>query len=279
MVNNTHEQSEHNRKRKFGPHGILLALALGCFVSGVFAVVFATREPVNISEKHHDKVALNHTTAPRALPTHAQSGLPEQREDCGQVPCIALTFDDGPSRATTPVVLDALSRHNAHATFFVVGSHAVHEPELLREIHKRGNEIGSHSWNHADFTTLNRGQMLEQINQTQAAVTSAGVPAPTLFRPPYGATNDLVKSTIPMSLAYWNVDPKDWSAPNANAIYDRVMSSARPGAVIVMHDTGPMTGQAVEWILTTLTEHGYRIVTFSDLFDLQQSQPGMYFGR
>lgn len=264
--------------RTIRPHLLLIVLTFSCLFLGVVSIVTVAdthNAPANV---HKSWLSGEHGHAPSGLPVRSDVTVPHVDEDCANTRCVALTFDDGPSTATTPAVLDVLSRHKAKATFFVVGTRAAQEGALLREIYTRGHEIGNHSWSHADLTQLTRGQILQQVNQTQAAVVTAGVPAPTLFRPPYGATNELVRSTIPMTLAFWNTDPKDWDAKTPQAVYDQIMAHIRPGSVIVMHDTSPMTAQALESVIVALSPQ-YKFVTFSDLFDLQHSQPGMYFGR
>ena len=96
--------------------------------------------------------------------------------DCGKVACLALTFDDGPNPITTPQVLDVLEHEQVPATFFVVGSRVPGQEKLLRRMFYDGNEVGSHSWNHPDFTTLSSEQIIDQINRTQAVVMAAGLP-------------------------------------------------------------------------------------------------------
>ncbi|MET0779289.1 MAG: polysaccharide deacetylase family protein [Candidatus Saccharimonadales bacterium] len=198
--------------------------------------------------------------------------------DCGVQACLALTFDDGPNSAATPLVLDALERHHARATFFVLGNHVPGNEALLRRMYQNGHEIGNHSWSHPDFTTLNLEQMQQQITQTQAVVMAAGLPAPTLFRPPYGAVNAVVKNRIPMTLAMWNVDPEDWRTKDPKKIIATVEAGAARGRVVDLHDTHQPTADSLDQLVVELQQQ-YQLVTFSELFDLVPGQPGVFYGR
>jgi len=198
--------------------------------------------------------------------------------DCSHQACLALTFDDGPNPVTTPQVLDVLARHHARATFFVIGSHVPGNEALLRRMYHDGHEIGNHSWSHPDFTTLSPEQIRQQISQTQAVVVAAGVPAPTLFRPPYGAVNAVVKSQVPMTFAMWNIDPEDWRAKHPKDVLAKMEPSIRPGRVVDLHDIHQPTADSLDQMVTNLQQQ-YQLVTFSELFDLTSGQPGLFYGR
>lgn len=198
--------------------------------------------------------------------------------DCALTPCMALTFDDGPNPITTPQILDILERQQVHATFFVVGSRVAGEGPLLRRMYREGHEIGSHSWSHPDLTALPPAQIMRQVNLTQAAIVREGLPAPSLFRPPYGAVNATVKNVIPMTLAMWNIDPLDWQTKDPAKVRDTILAHARPGAVVDLHDIYPVTAQSLESTIQALKPQ-YQLVTFSELFNLDSGQRGEYFGR
>jgi peptidoglycan/xylan/chitin deacetylase (PgdA/CDA1 family) len=194
------------------------------------------------------------------------------------VACLAITFDDGPKPEVTNRVLDILAKHKVHSTFFVIGLHVPGNEELIRRMYREGHEIGNHSWGHKDMTTMNATQIQQEIYGTQAAVIAAGVPAPRLFRPPYGAVNQVMRSNIPLTIAMWNIDPEDWQAKDARKIIEQVESHARPGAVVDMHDIYPQTADALDQLLTDLQQH-YQLVTVSQLFNLAPGQPGLFYGR
>ena len=257
-------------------------------LAAILAISFGLRPAaatVSVATADQQSAQVAHVLS--ALINRAQPAIPKPHPapppvwpapDCDLQPCLALTFDDGPSAQYTPRVLDVLERHHVRATFFVVGSHVPGNEALLQRMYTDGDEIGNHSWAHTDFTTLTLAQMDQQIAQTQAAVAAAGVPVPTLFRPPYGAVNAVVRNHVPLTLALWNVDPEDWKAKSAEEVLVRVTTTAKPGAIIDMHDIHPHTAEALDPLLTKL-EQSYQLVTVSDLLNLPPGQRGAYYGR
>ncbi len=198
--------------------------------------------------------------------------------DCSTTPCLALTFDDGPDRDFTPRVLDTLKRHNAHATFFVLGSHVAGKEELLRRMQAEGHEIGNHSWGHPYFTRISPEQRQAEIQSTQDAVIRAGAPAPQLFRPPYGDMNEAMAAEIPLAIIRWNIDPEDWHPRKKQFVPDHLAAYARPGGIVVMHDTEGTTADVLDALITQL-EPNYKLVTVSEILGLTPGQRGTYFGR
>lgn len=199
--------------------------------------------------------------------------------DCQQVTCLALTFDDGPNPVTTPQVLTDLEQAHIPATFFVIGNRIGGNEALLQRMYAGGDEIGNHSWSHPDLTKLSADQVRQQISQTQLAVTNAGVPAPTVFRPPYGAINPAVQRNVPLSVLLWNEDPRDWAASTPQQVIQAVEASAKPGGIVDMHDIYHVTANALPKILQDLTARGFHFVTVDQLLQLTPSSRGIYYGH
>jgi peptidoglycan/xylan/chitin deacetylase (PgdA/CDA1 family) len=180
---------------------------------------------------------------------------------------IALTFDDGPNPAYTPQILDILDRYGIHATFFVVGQQVAKYPDLLREIVRRGHTIANHSWNHPKFPKLTAAALDLQLSKTDQVITETTGLRPTCVRPPYGATNRVINRKISSSSHVpltWTVDPNDWKRPGAGTIASRVISLARPGGVVLMHDGGgdrSQTVAALPLIIQALADRGFEFVT------------------
>ena len=218
-------------------------------------------------------------SAAASLPLRsAQSLLPLSYVDCARLPCLNLSFDDGPNPITTPQILSILEQNRVHADFFVVGLRAAAMPGILQREHRDGDEIGNHSWSHPDLTTLTPARVAAQISQTQAAVAAAGVPAPRLFRPPYGAVNATVESQVHLTLAMWNVDPEDWNTNDPGQLVQKVTAQAKPGGVVDLHDIDSSTVAALPAILQNLKSR-FQLVTMSQLFNLAPNEPGEFFGR
>lgn len=199
--------------------------------------------------------------------------------NCKLHPCLALTFDDGPNPITTPQVLNILEKEQVHASFFVVGSRIRGNQALLRRMFTDGDEIGDHSWTHPDMTMLKPAQIRQQITLTQNAIKAAGVPAPTLFRPPYGAVNAKVIANVPLTIMFWNEDPQDWAASSPKQVEKAVIASAKPGGVVEMHDIYHVTANALDPVIKKLKNEHYQFVTVSQLLGLHPGQKGEFYGR
>jgi peptidoglycan/xylan/chitin deacetylase (PgdA/CDA1 family) len=191
------------------------------------------------------------------------SAIPAQA--AGQ-PCAAgyvrLTFDDGPNRNATPVILDTLAARGVKATFFVVGSMAAANPGIVRRASTEGHQIGNHSWSHPNLTTLSRAEVLSQLTRTNETVQQATGTSPTEWRPPYGARNAVVEAAARdvglTSMVLWTVDPRDWADPPATTVRDRVLQAVRPNSIVLLHDgTGANTPEALPMILDGLADRGY----------------------
>jgi peptidoglycan/xylan/chitin deacetylase (PgdA/CDA1 family) len=127
---------------------------------------------------------------------------------------VRLTFDDGPSTATTPSLLDQLKELGITATFFVVGRNIANTQGLaiIERMAAEGHQIGNHTYNHVHLTKLNAAQIEQEIRQTEELIGSLdnGI---KLFRPPFGSYNaevDHVVQALGYKSVFWNVDSLDW---------------------------------------------------------------------
>lgn len=186
---------------------------------------------------------------------------------------IALTFDDGPKAGTTNIILDALKKYNANATFFVLGSMAEKNPELLKEIAERGHEIGSHSWDHPQLTKMGNKDIQDQIERTKALIQKITGYAPTVFRPPYGSINQAVYHCLgDTPVAMWDIDTEDWRYRNKNYIVQSVMDGVGDGKTVLMHDIYPTSAEAAVEVIRQLKTQGYEIVSVSELKEIQKQR-------
>lgn len=186
-----------------------------------------------------------------------------QTVDCTLVPCIAVTFDDGPG-SDSMRLLDVLASTNSAASFFLLGAATAGAPDIAAAEAAAGHTIGSHSWNHPDLTTLTPTQLNEQIERTQHQIAAATGITPRYFRPPYGALNDKVAAHIPMSIVLWNIDTNDWQNPGEQLLVERV-AGAQPGAIILFHDTHASTVDAMPRVIGELQDRGLELVTLDHL--------------
>ncbi|WP_129787035.1 polysaccharide deacetylase family protein [Promicromonospora panici] len=204
-------------------------------------------------------------TAEEPEPAPEASAPGADTTDCSKVKCIAMTFDDGPAVPETATLLEYLAEYDARATFFVVGQNAAAHPDVLRAEVEAGHEVGNHSWNHPDLTQLSTAEVTSQLDRTSAAIKAATGDEPTLFRPPYGAIDDAVKSATTLSPVLWDVDPEDWKYRDTERVAQTVIAQAGANDVVLLHDIHPTSVAAVPEILRTLTAQGFHFVTVSHL--------------
>lgn len=184
-------------------------------------------------------------------------------------PMIALTFDDGPSYESTKIIVDTLKENNANATFFVLGEHIeegqTKNREILKESYENGNEIESHTYDHKQLTLLSEEQIKKEASTTSDLIKEVTGKAPTMLRPPYGASNDTVEKVLQYPLILWSVDTLDWKTRNTDSTVQAVLNGAKDGAVILMHDIHMTTALAVQKVVPELVSRGYQLVTVSEL--------------
>jgi peptidoglycan/xylan/chitin deacetylase (PgdA/CDA1 family) len=182
---------------------------------------------------------------------------------------IALTFDDGPSYLT-PQLLDTLNKYEANATFFVLGKLAASQAGILQREIAEGNEIGNHSWGHPMLTQLSAAGIDYQITATQTAVQAAtGGYTPMLMRPPYGATNATVRqfeAARGLRETLWSTDTNDWRDRDTQLVYNRIMTSAADGKIVLLHDIHPTSVEAAMQAIRDLKAQDYQLVTVSQLY-------------
>ncbi|OWA36565.1 polysaccharide deacetylase family protein [Saccharibacillus sp. O16] len=194
----------------------------------------------------------------------------------------ALTFDDGPDPRYTAQLLDLLQRYDAKATFFVVGSHAVQHPDLLKRMRAEGHAIGIHNYVHRANWLMWPGSVRKQVNRTNAVIENVTGQRATYYRPPWGIVNlfDLV-GRHELKLVLWSGIFGDWRKRlGEERLLKRMRRKMRGGEVLVLHDCGTTLGandeapenmlRALERFLTEAYAKGLRSVTIEKLMDSTQ---------
>lgn len=192
-------------------------------------------------------------------------GASDPNEVDVNAPMVALTFDDGPNPENTKRILDVLNANYSHATFFVVGTNAEKYPETLKAISTSGSEIGNHSYNHTNLTSVSSEKVEKEIDEVNRAVKKATGESTTVIRPPYGAFNDALLNQLEEPVVLWDLDTEDWDSRNAQVIVDKILSDIKDGDIVLMHDIYESTAEAVEMLVPKLKEQGYQIVTVSEM--------------
>ena len=199
--------------------------------------------------------------------------------DCAKVKCVAFTFDDGPGPYTDRL-LQILNDNEAKATFFLIGNKVAADPAGAKRIVDAGMEVGSHTWEHPNMTTVPSDAIASQFTRANDAITAATGQAPKLWRPAGGLTNDAVNKVAAqqgMAAILWDVIPFDWiNDANTAATRYMLMTQIKPGSVVLFHDTYSSTVDLVYQFIPVLKANGYHLVTVSQL--LGPRAPGSVYG-
>lgn len=180
-------------------------------------------------------------------------------------PMLALTFDDGPGQYTDEL-LDCLEENNAHATFFMLGQNVSQYPDAPKRMLELGCEIGSHSWDHTQLTTIDIDAVAKQFSDTDNALIQACGQAATVARAPYGDGNSDIYNTVNKPFFMWSLDTEDWKLLDADGDYNAVMNGdLTDGSIILMHDIHEPSVQAALRLIPDLIAKGYKLVTVSEM--------------
>jgi peptidoglycan-N-acetylglucosamine deacetylase len=152
---------------------------------------------------------------------------------------LALTFDDGPNPAITPRLLDLLDRHEARATFFLVGKHVRAAGALAREIAARGHTLGNHTDSHPSLLWLSPRRIRDELERCEEAIAEATGRRAAWMRPPYGFRGPQLDGVVRRGgwsgVAMWSLTGYDWKPQPAERMIER-LRRARPGDIVLMHD-------------------------------------------
>jgi len=159
---------------------------------------------------------------------------------------MALTFDDGPNDPHTLHLLDVLAKHNARATFFLIGKYVRQRPDIVRAIAAAGHEIGNHTDSHPNLILVSATRLRQELTDCNKALEDALGTKVTLFRPPFGGRRpNVVRTARAMGLSpvMWSVTGYDWSAKSAAEILGKVNRQVdsrqkAQGEIVLLHDGG-----------------------------------------
>ena len=200
--------------------------------------------------------------------------MEDVREACGYVsasatpveaPKIALTFDDGPSAAWTPVLLDGLKERGVKATFFLIGENADKNPEIVKRMAEEGHLIGNHTYHHVELTKVSENEARLELADTSAVIVRITGKEPEYMRPPFGAWQRKLEQEIEMLPVLWTIDPLDWTTENQDEIVNKVVTEAEENDIILLHDCYKSSVEAGLRIVDILQEEGFVFVTVDEL--------------
>ncbi|MEW6242806.1 MAG: polysaccharide deacetylase family protein [Bacillota bacterium] len=199
------------------------------------------------------------TSASRKIPIYSVM-TPDKR--------VAITINCAWDPDRTPDILEVLKRHGVKCTFFLVNTWVNRYPDLARRLVAEGHELGLHSARHPDYTKITRDQARKDLIDNKTLVKETTGVECNLFRAPYGAYDNKtieVAEELGCLTIQWSIDSLDWKGPTAGQMTDRVVNRMHNGAIVLFHNNGTYTPEALDMILEWLKKRGYRMVTVSEL--------------
>lgn len=182
---------------------------------------------------------------------------------------VALTFDAAWGADKTLGILQTLEDKDACATFFLVGFWAEKYEDTLKKLAESPRiEIGTHSSTHPYMSKLSKSQMSLELSTSKSLIESISGRKVELFRPPYGDYSDAVLATAKENGLYsiqWDVDSLDWKNLSAEQITSRILSGCRNGSIVLMHNDGKHTLEALPAIIDGLRAKGFTFKTVGEL--------------
>ena len=185
---------------------------------------------------------------------------------------IALSFDAAWGADLTDSILSILEKYNVKTTFFVVGKWAEQYPDKVKALSDAGHEVENHSYGHPHMTNMSKEDMINELERCNAKIEEITGKHPTLLRPPYGDYNNAVieaAEQCSMHTIQWSVDSLDWKGISADDIVKRVVPKVTNGSIVLFHNAGEHTPEALPAILESLISEGYEIVPVSELIYIE----------
>ena len=183
---------------------------------------------------------------------------------------VAITFDDGPNAEFTPKVLEIMDEYNAKATFFCINVEK--QPDVLKEIDKRGHAIGNHSYSHdVKFDMASVKAVKEDLLKNESLINGAIGKKTKLFRPPFGVTNPKIAKGVKqlgLTSIGWNIRTLDTTDDSEDKIIERT-KNIKAGDIVLLHDTSDKSINVLRALLKVLNEKELRSVTINELAKIE----------
>lgn len=186
---------------------------------------------------------------------------------------IYLTFDCGFENGNTPAILDALKKHNAKATFFIVGNYMETSPELVKRMVNEGHTVGNHTYHHPDMSKIgDKEAFKKELSDLEALYEqTVGQPMTKYYRPPqgiYSESNLKMAQELGYKTFFWSLAYVDWyqdQQPSHEDAFAKLIPRIHPGAIVLLHNTSKTNGEILDELLTKWEELGYSFHPLSEL--------------
>ena len=210
---------------------------------------------------------LSSTRAHEVFLGYAVRELPIYRVETEQKK-VAISFDCAWGTDYTDKLLEIMQSEGVKCTFFAVEFWTKKNPDYIQKISEYGHEIGTHSATHPYMSKLDKNTIVKELSSSVKAIEDITGKKVELFRPPYGDYNDtLIKTAKELSLftIQWDVDSLDWKNLSAQEIAKRVIQRVQNGSIVLFHNQGLHTAEALPIIIKHLKNSGYTFVPIGQL--------------
>ena len=237
-------------KRQYSKNNIIFRIVIVFFLIAVSIIYTGIKTDTNIAGVFSNK---------KELPIYSVDTDDKK---------LSISFDAAWGDDSTLEILDILDKYNVKSTFFLVGFWVDKYPEHVKEIYKRGHDIGNHSTNHPYMTKLSEEEILRELSITGDKIKELTKEKPILFRPPFGDYNNKLINICRDNGYYviqWDVDSLDWKEMGVQPVVDRVTRNVRNGSIVLFHNNAKYVSEYLPIIIEKLQNDGYEIVPISEL--------------
>lgn len=185
-----------------------------------------------------------------------------------EAPKMALTFDDGPNRKYTPLLLEGLKKRGVVVTFFLMGKNIEGNEELVQQMETEGHLIGNHTYHHVQLSRISKEKARREIEKTGNEIYEITGNYPLYVRPPFGEWPKNLERELSVIPVLWDIDTLDWKCQDTDMVVNAVKENAKDGSIVLMHDGYASTVEAVFQIVDYFLEQGYEFVTVDRLLEV-----------
>lgn len=264
-------------KRLFQGTGILLLFAAAYLLGATLHQRFPLEKATAVSATAEGNWGLSFQEEGKAPIGNASSEDLKQYQaayvDDTEDKVLYLTFDCGYENGNLSPILDALKKHQAVGTFFVVGNFLETSQDLVRRMKEEGHIIGNHTYHHPDMSKISTQEAfrkeLQDVEDLYQSIT--GEEMSKFYRPPqgkYSTANLQMAKDMGYTTFFWSLAYVDWlenQQPTKEQAFDKLLTRIHPGAVVLLHSTSKTNGEILDELLTKWEEMGYHFAPLSEL--------------
>ena len=249
---------DKRKQSKTQKSGVFDKIATACCLIAASLCVFLTSVLV-VKQRTAQESVTTTASATRSLPIYSVN-TDEKK--------IAISFDCAWGVDYTDKLLDIMEKNDIRCTFFAVQFWVEKYPQYAAKIVDSGHELGTHSRTHSYMSKLSEREIQDELRTSAAAIERVTGQKTRLFRAPYGDYNNLLIDTakaMDFFTIQWDVDSLDWKNLPATEMALRIVNGAKNGSIILCHNNGLHTAEALPIVFSTLKNRGYEFVPIGEL--------------